>query len=128
MPKLRVEMAVVLNYVNRIRQALLIGQGTPLDQLPKGKIGDTKSCVIAVALSNGWKCRASEATLTLYHNGNIDVEAAVTALRELGFKVVRRNQSIDIETPTMIENFIMRFDAGDFPDLVLTDNRGGWRG
>lgn len=59
-----VNLPTLLEQVNRIRTALMIGEGK-LDKLPKGEPGEFRHCVLAVALSNGWQTGVSDGELHL---------------------------------------------------------------
>lgn len=129
-PRPPVNFKILLDQVNNIRMALAIGEGK-LEELPRGFPKHDEQCVLARALSNGWKAAVSD-TIKL-SNTKITREqhdACVKALKSLGFRVVDecharngrlRIQLIAIEPSRTMANFIERFDDGDFPDLILSD-------
>lgn len=87
----RVNLGKLLETANKIRLAIGIGEGK-IEQLPKGKIGDTTQCVLARALSNGWKAEVESDNIQLRCpvklRNKFDFDAGATALRQLGFKEV----------------------------------------
>lgn len=136
MAKAPVNFNTLLDQVNKIRMALAIGEGK-LQELPKGKQSSSVQCVLARALSNGWKARVSshiQITHSLPLPENVNLEKVAQTLRGYGFKGVeiidgscytrfsrhfRKPAGVSFRaTPTM-DNFIDRFDNGDFPHLIL---------
>lgn len=125
----------VLEQVNKIRMALAIGE-KKLDRLPKAIKGDSRQCVLARALSNGWEADiGGDASMELIHDvEGIDWDAALEAMHNLGFGSARidhrpgnkrrgRPAKIAIHftaTPEMDE-LIDRFDSGLMQHLVLND-------
>jgi len=124
-----VNLGILLDQVNKIRGALAIGEGK-LEQLPKGIQLDFSQCVLARALSNGWRAEVTGSEIQIYHEnkeGLIDFKECFTALKRFGFKNVEyfktRHGSgwVKLEPTKTMENFIVRFDSGHFPDLILKD-------
>jgi hypothetical protein len=119
--KAPVNLNLLLNQINSIREALAIGEGK-LDELPKGEPGAAHHCVIAKALSNGWEAEVSDYIVLLHENRDdaIDFKALAKALRKRGFKVEDVGWDFIKISPTKtMDNFIERFDSGDFPNLIL---------
>lgn len=122
-----VDFKILLDQVNRIRMALAIGEGK-LEELPKGIIAESDQCVLARALSNGWQANVTAACIELTHsniNGAIDMEKVAVSLKTLGFKgaVTKYQGGVEFEPSLTMRNFIVRFDKGDFPWLIL-DSEG----
>lgn len=74
---------------NDIRTALAIGDGA-MPELPKGYRSNEKSCVLAMALSNGWQPNIDGSDATLYHpidetKTEDDIIRSVTALKQMEF-------------------------------------------
>lgn len=134
-----------LNDANSIRLALAIGDGV-LPELPPGKIGDNQECVLARALSNGWKATISAGSSALFHPSEgktlADIRKSVDALEQLGFEGIthweqepdscecddpecsgnrREGFWIDIPHTWAMERFVYLFDKGSYPDLILAD-------
>lgn len=119
-----VNIPVVLNQVNKIRIALAIGEGL-LQELPQGIPREPTMCVIARALSNGWKATvADEITMTNDKlNDSFDWDTAVDTLQRFGFDAHKesyeRRCAIEIKvTPEMCE-LMEFFDNGSLPHLIL---------
>lgn len=125
-----VNFTILLEQVNRIRLALAVGEGK-LEQLPKGRKGDPHMCVLARALSNGWKAgwkadvSNDEICLCNYHLSSEGLDRSVEALCNVGFKakIDKRHPCKIVFPPTKtMVNFIFRFDQGDFEDLILKED------
>ena len=135
-----VNFSILLDQVNRIRTAMLIGEGK-LTELPQGEMGQSDRCVIARALSNGWCPSVDEETIYLNHDFTDEITEEITedniksmcsALRASGFTHVNYeydapgtyyggNIQINFTPTTTMGNFIERFDNGEFPHLILND-------
>lgn len=141
----RYVLRLALDDANEIRRALAIGDGV-LPELPKGRLQNAKDCVLARALSNGWKAHVGSEETIMFHpfEGKTidDVLKSVVALRELGWEEVEHweqghrdappcecgNSECD-ENGFMIQiphtwammTFISGFDHGYFPELILAD-------
>ena len=89
----------VLDYVNRIRVQRRIGE--PLEELPKGRPGNELRCPIANAL--GGACEVS----------------AGHAFWQVGDIPGHRYEKIRL--PKFVHDFIERFDAGAYPELIEED-------
>lgn len=121
----------VLGQINAIRRALAIGE-KKLDRLPKGKISNTDECVLARALSNGWKAQVGTSSTRLIHPvEGVDWEAAREALATLGFQAVVRPavrthfneqcKQLHFSNTEEMSELVMRFDNGDLEHLILND-------
>lgn len=134
---------IVLGDANAIRHALAIGEGL-LPELPKGKIGDNRLCVLARALSNGWEPDVDPTCTTLKHDWDTmsysQIRLAADQLSEFGFKGVHLApdkdpgeltfDEIDEEYPEhcwilsfdntyAMELLIDLFDNKKIPELIL---------
>jgi len=132
----------LLETVNNIRIAIGIGEGK-LEALPQGRLESPRQCVLARALSNGWKATVSnEISLVAPKaiRGTFDFNAAATALKSMGFTNVLvvdehfcaerdckstgdpwKPTTIHFDPSKSMTNFIERYDEGQFPDLILKD-------
>lgn len=129
-----VNFGILLDQTNRIRQALAIGEGI-LPELPKGIIGNGQQCVLARALSNGWTTSVDSSEIVFRHKKLkvADFQRCAHALRQLGFIAeylapdndasAYREHIISMRPTKTMSNFILRFDEGDFPELVLEKRR-----
>jgi hypothetical protein len=140
-------LPIALADANSIRHALAIGDGV-LPELPKGQLGNSEQCVLARALSNGWKATVNSDETHLLHpfegKTAADVRKAVEALEQMGFACVSHGSYgepdadrcgcgdpscsdntngywIEVPHTWAMSMFITLFDGGHFPDLILTD-------
>lgn len=136
----RIIIRFALDDANDIRRALAIGEGK-LDALPAARLGESEDCVLARALSNGWKAGVDTARTTLTHSNSgmsyKQVALAVETLRQLGFDVEwddydwdqapegARSYSIDINHTWPMSQFVDWYDKGAYPELVLDTDRDG---
>lgn len=133
------ELSLILGQVNGVRRALAIGEGT-LAALPPGRLSDPEECVLARALSNGWRGIIEDGGFLLPPpDVQVDLPAAVAALDALGFDArVESAESLgepvdgdfDAETgeyrdgihfvlPSLWARFVFEFDRGALPFLIL---------
>lgn len=121
-------LGLILDDVNTIRLALAIGEGT-LEALPPGKQQNSEQCVLARALSNGWKAEIDERiVLTPPDDVEVDLSACVRELNACGIKARKRDDDFDecswveIEIASLWADFIDDFDDGAIPHLIFKDN------
>lgn len=138
--KLAMLASEALEIVNKIRTVLLIGEGK-LESLPMGYLRDAHSCVLALALSNGWRSQVGE-YIYLVHapDGSVNFNMLRVALEERGFRGVSHltqetgwNDELEqynppgevcgvkFNCPTVLEQFFTKFDSGQYPNLILND-------
>lgn len=118
----------VLEQVNQIRQALAIGEGK-LPELPKGVPGNSSQCVLARALSNGWKARVEPLDIRLSYDGLEEegYKKATAALVHLGFDARYYGGNDDdprelvIYSTTEMRKLVEDFDEELIPELILED-------
>jgi hypothetical protein len=122
----------VLDDINLIRQAVGIGEGK-LPELPKGVRSKDEQCVLARALSNGWRATVGVHWTELRHGDGIftdeegiDMEKIVESLQGLGFKAFNRSYSrgelllerwIELSNTWAMQKLVNLFDDGHFPEL-----------
>lgn len=83
---------LALEFVNFVRKHYLGAR--PLRRLPKGKPGHPERCPVALALRyGGFKANVSPVEILIKGIGAITV-------------------------PSRVDEFIRRFDAGDYPELI----------
>jgi hypothetical protein len=114
-----------LEQVNSIRTALAIGDGA-LKELPKGSIGEAHHCVLARALSNGWKAGVYPGEEIYFEHpglGYDDFRRAAETLEVLGLSVESFGESWVCVEPTLeMSQLAWAFDDGLIPELVLEDD------
>lgn len=125
---------IVLEQVNLVRTALAIGEGK-LPKLPPGVPGDAQHCVIAAALSNGWKpCVADDEIMLEHPTKGIDWDAIKATLEAYGFQDVelgitgrpsrpKKTRTITFRTPAAMAQLIFEFDKGELPSLLTPQGR-----
>lgn len=118
-------VGTALDQVNAIRIALAIGEGK-IPALPQGVPGNADHCVIAKALSNGWKAYVDNNSIELIHSIDSTIEKAKirNALAESGFIILAMYSDdneiyIVIKTTTALDLMIRAFDEQLLPELIL---------
>ena len=86
----------VVEYVNRLRKEM--GEGS-LEDLPPGRCGIANACPIANALP-----------------GEVEVDQSGIFFYALPEGIVVENETVDL--PGYVAEFVRRFDAGMYPDLI----------
>ena len=121
----------VLEQVNEIRQALAIGEGK-LPELPKGVPGFPEQCVLARALSNGWKA-AVTGPVVYFRNPKLSIkelEKAGETLTQLGWTVldIERNKNepeygpeLPVRCTPEMRQLVSDFDSKRLPQFILED-------
>ncbi len=138
----RLVIPLALSDANEIRRALAIGEGK-LEKLPTAVLGNSEDCVLARALSNGWKAAVTSSETTIAHSPRgitlAQVKLAVEALNDLGFIGVTYSPSYEISIDQegfdsyyisiphtwAMEQFVNWYDRGAFPELVLDEDNEG---
>lgn len=118
-----VDRKVLLRQINRLRVAV---NNEPINEIPKGEIGGSLSCPIAIALKNGIEPRVNSGLVSLSYSPKPEedeLKKIVHRLKAAGFRAVEVRYGVfttDVRLkPTqMMLNFIDRFDNGEFQDLV----------
>lgn len=132
-------LPVVLDQVNMIRMAVGIGEGK-LPELPKGVRGNSDYCVLARALSNGWRAEVGTGRTTIVHKGGIegiDIPLILRTLRDQGFEAFSKAEQfydnttrmygqiltgIEIKNTMAMRSLVRQFDSGYFPGLFENPN------
>lgn len=115
-----------LKQVNDIRIALAIGEGK-IPRLPKGVPSDSKQCVLARALSNGWTATVAGVVTLKHPKEGVDWTATRDTLELLGFQHVklthnRRYNVLTFQLTDEMDELISRFDTRRMPHLILEGN------
>jgi hypothetical protein len=124
-------LGIVLDQINDIRAAMLIGEGK-LDALPQAAPGSPEMCVLARALSNGWVASVTD-RISLLHDPGIEsglLGKMADGLRAAGFTVIDATSEvyayqdgtfsyIDIDLTEEMNSLISDFDEYLLPDLIL---------
>jgi hypothetical protein len=132
-------MASLLRQLNAIRVAF---DNAPLTELVKGDMGDTQRCPIAMSLANGWEPNVGD-EITMTNRAGFTRHEGIAICRKLtqaGFKCVLydawgysmypKNEQYEDDPPNNIQiqitktmdNFITRFDNGEFESLIKGRN------
>jgi hypothetical protein len=128
-PKIKSHVVdIALEIVNKIRIALAIGEGK-LNNLPEGVIQDSKMCVIARALSNGWSADVSYGEICLATTDpEVSLDETQAALEKLGFEEITRyggalgRQTVEFRTPTALSMVAKAFDEGLLPEYSIVED------
>jgi hypothetical protein len=129
-----VNFNTLMRDVNAIRAAT---HRTEISQMPKGDIQKSENCPIARAIKNGIDVLVEADRIMLKQKGSKqhDWVAIAKALREAGFTRVSvfdnygakwneknshyaRPDRVEFKPTNTMANFIIRFDDGQFPDLI----------
>lgn len=124
------EVYMIMDDVNFVRETLAIGDGT-IPKLPKGRPGDAQRCVLAVALSNGWKASVDGEEILLRRPLDTGDKFDYSGVKEKlskRFRSVRANRDdydhyhvVAFGTPPHMHKLIAQFDAYLLPELILED-------
>jgi len=132
-----VNLTILLQQCNAIRVAF---SNQPVDAIKPGIEGKPTECPIAMTLANGWEVDVSE-EIIMENTGRVPYAECVEICKRLkaaGFKGVTLKDATDArlypnpyewadrERPHMIvipmtktmDNFVTKFDNGEFPKLV----------
>lgn len=113
------DLEQVLGLVNSARAAL--GE-EPLESLPRGRRGSSSDCVLARSLSMSFGNRSAWATTGSHRRRRLAASALAAAWEVRPGRVNRRAVAL----PGTLREFVTRFDAGDYPELVeASDGRDG---
>lgn len=96
-------MEAALEVVNNIRTAVAIGEGL-LPELPKAIKGNSRHCVLARALSNGWSA-------TVTGTGSVKLDHPTITQEQMRTAVLALEQ---MDLPAHLENY----PSGEFTEVV----------
>ena len=134
MPKPPVNFTILLNQVNRLRNAVDGMEALP--GIPKGALREADDCPLARALSNGIKTTVDRGEVEFHYPFNSTLKTlreAVKRIKAAGFVVLNEADigddwysdadraagvPVQVKTTKTMNNFIMRFDNEDFEDLI----------
>lgn len=93
-----------LEWVNGLRQDYGF---KPIDDLPRGFRGSSSDCSMSLAIA-------------VVHDGSTPIRARPRYYGddESGARFARDGKVVKRETPEAVNQFVLRFDAGRYPDLV----------
>lgn len=105
------DLEQVLGLVNSARAAL--GE-EPLESLPRGRRGSSSDCVLARSLTMSFGNRSAWATIGSRRRRRLAATALAAAWEVRPARVNRRAVAL----PETLREFVIGFDAGDYPELV----------
>jgi len=140
-----INFKTLLRQINAIRVACQIGDS--LHEMPQGVIGNETQCPIARALSNGLHVEVSSTIEIEVKRGQDasrydfqEIKRVLRAAGFIGFEIYTRNKrdengdyvygengelvdddeeyGISFHASKTMDNFIQRFDAGEFKNLI----------